>query len=1702
MGDLTPIIPEIQIQGLQSNDASTRLSLEANGRAAGLPVRDAGLAVRDAGSTTGGASNTAGDTKPVQLAQADKLNLPDVQITQDKPLTEDEKQRVSFLQEQLLNTYPLAAARPEKITDEQHSANVKRDLDALTREKNEGRFGPATQKAFSDTVNWIEKLAVPGAINELSRLALPIPAGSPLELPVDAQGRPVSLDYFKSLVSANRIKSDLRIDTKTVPTDTTLDTVQDTMTWLRTVDGTVREAREQRQDQLLEEQIKKLIPNPEQQKAWLDKRGGSNEEWRAAAIETVDLSTRIKNYVEAMDSLNRAGHRFPIELPPGCQVERNKDGRITHVSLDLPKDLRLGHPENAKKMEDLRKWLHTNGDQIDQAVKELIQLEKNPDRLLFWGEVDMPHGLAKTDAQGNITEFVDPKKADGSEKEFNLAQMRFDVSQKTGADGKPKIVVSNNLQYEKANWYNYLNVGAEDVGKRIDVAQREYDPEDWVPIRNGGKVEIVKAKDLESWKTSQQVFHYGEKALVATLDAAMLVTGTIEVGAAVKAARAGELIASQAMKQALKGGIRAAVGGAGIVNNAYFNETGYGKPIQVARGLYFVGDAALSLGQGGWGLVKNMRGAQSSTQSAGAIVEAQIKASNWAKTYAYGERAAKLTELPFAYMIYKDINHQVGELSNIGRANPVTSAIRQAGSGQGDQKPENRSDSTVSGAGLDLERYQNLFNSGNGQGGADAAKEARKIIEKAQLLSRSDASKDERAKFTQELMNNFKPDANKIVAMEKDGTFASDRTQGHVKHSESQNRTIQTAAAIALLQLTEKSDGKLPDTLQKRDITVPEYEKTESHINAQSGTPYTTTIKVPSRTESQELKTSDVVSFLRKELETPRSDSQPIVASDLALQMGAATGIEVAGVLQDVVTNKNSSAYEKSQAVMRIGAIIDALKVQEALPVPPEQKFKDDSKRVGLSSSALEQFLRKLTDGNSTNAPTAPTDGSKAAPAVAPEVRSAAALMLHANSESGETRTALLREYALKLSDFSGQPEKLTAYANERLSNAMNSGSAKQKFEAASILLQLSPDSASKQKALETVAKSVSQQDMVLTNRAMQILVPNVTKDTTGNSDANGLKNLDEKNPELASKVRLTAIEILRDTQAQLRNGTLTAEGETQRVEFFKSLEPLMRNGQALPKSQVDNLLRDMIDPASGNFADISPAIRRASVQALSDLGSRSSIPVLRERVMGSNEKGIQADKDAGVRDKSLEALDRMRDPELRSLVLSTIDKERDPSVADRLTAVKFSQQRPELNSEEYKKAYERTAAALMKDPFEGWATLKTEIEQFKSYLPKDQQGQAAQMFVRNWRNNGFWMLDGVEYNRFRDAEGERAAKSVYSGVGGFLDWVFSSGSTVTTNENSARNEKRAEIETKRNGQFQELVQSADKSTVDGIKAKMALVDILINGGQPFASAESDWAQQKSAEALRNLTAPGVENREYVAWAIQLALTSGPAMNKQAREHLLEGIKSLATPDSRGRIAISREAAATTIAQALDLENNLRAPYQADPNLQMKYIDALAQFKHHKVFPVLEAIANERKGTPLGTRAESVMADLRDSVNLMWDETVPDRVSTAAMQAQSIEKALADGTKTEATIETIFAATKDSRLIGLDDPRLPLLKVALNDSNERVRLAAARAMVSIARNTSVDMSGARRTLEQLSQNGSRQAYKRDAQATLELLLSK
>lgn len=715
-------------------------------------------------------SNTVTDSKE----DTSKELVPALEIVEDKPLTGEEKERAGFVQDQVISLYKATQPRPEGQTDEEYDKHVKEKIEAIKKEKEEGIYGPATKEAFKNTVTWLENQAIPGSIAELHRLELPIPANSPLNLSEARHNRIISVDLFKEMAANGLLKPDLKIKTDEVPGDTELDKFSDSLVWLKEVDKRATTARNEQMDRVLENDIKRLISDPEKQQAWLDRRDSKPEEWRRAAIDAVDLATRVKNYTEAMDSLNRAGKRFGFSPPPGSEIVRDDKDRITQVKLDLPKDLRLDHPENAKKIGQLEKWMKDHGEEVDQAIKDLIKLESEPDRLLFWGEVDMPTTAVKLDQNGKISDFIEPGNETGQEPHINLVDLEFDAIDTTDKDGNPKVVVSNDVQYKNSKWYNYLNLGAEAVGKEINVPSREYNPDDWVPVRNGGKVEIMKAKDLASWKLRRQTFHYGEKVLIATLDASMLVTGTIAVGGAVKAARAGQLVISQALKQGAKGALRATVGASGIVNNAYFQNTDMGRKVQMARGAYFIGEAAIGLGAGGWRLAKSFRGA-SETASAGktaaAIVDSQIKTTKWAnRIYKPSEFAASATMYPFAGIIGMDIHHQLDSLGEIGRNDPTRAAINQAKDGRGDHAPEVKNEPNTSPEQLksaELDRYGALLSSDN------TKPEVKEIIEQTKKLLEEKASAKEIEAYKQQLMSHFMPEADYVITAEKNHTFNS-----------------------------------------------------------------------------------------------------------------------------------------------------------------------------------------------------------------------------------------------------------------------------------------------------------------------------------------------------------------------------------------------------------------------------------------------------------------------------------------------------------------------------------------------------------------------------------------------------------------------------------------------------------------------------------------------------------------------------------------------------------------------------------------------------------------------------------------------------------------------------------------------------------------------------------------------------------------
>ena len=80
-----------------------------------------------------------------------------------------------------------------------------------------------------------------------------------------------------------------------------------------------------------------------------------------------------------------------------------------------------------------------------------------------------------------------------------------------------------------------------------------------------------------------------------------------------------------------------------------------------------------------------------------------------------------------------------------------------------------------------------------------------------------------------------------------------------------------------------------------------------------------------------------------------------------------------------------------------------------------------------------------------------------------------------------------------------------------------------------------------------------------------------------------------------------------------------------------------------------------------------------------------------------------------------------------------------------------------------------------------------------------------------------------------------------------------------------------------------------------------------------------------------------------------------------------------------------------------------------------------------------------------------------------------------------------------------MAAAKNSHTRNTNDPRIAVLKVAMNSPNNRVRLAAAGSLIEIAAYSGTDLSGAVQVLEDISANSEVKGYRTDSDYYLNLV---
>lgn len=1675
------------------------------------------------------------------------------------PLTGDDLKRNQYLQQTLSNLAGLFTEVAPKREDEKPEDYLKRRADEVSKqrerlelEKEAGVFGPATKAAYENYVNFLQRRAIPEAVREMDSLQLAMPPGCPIGLPADQYQRRISPELYRALGSNNELSLNMGLDVTNLPTEAQLQKLDSAYEWLAKCNEGAADARGQHQERVLN----KLISDMGLPRTWARREGEDPAAWRASAAEMVDLATRTRNYVEAMQSLYKASHDrdFPLELPLGTTLKikvgetvhdvsardintpqvRNwfKTGTIQQVKLDLPSDLRQDNPINDQKIQTLREWITRHGDRIDSAVETLVKA--NPETILMYGDQEVKNGRAILNERREFMGLAPPDyvaKPGETLEQTNLIGHDFEVQDL----GNGKFRISQSIQAESAPWYAYQNfrcLGIEDVGTKRQIPPREVDGDAFIPVRSGDKIEIVQAKNLAQFRAMQELGYKGEKFLSTAVDVAFAASVIATAGGTAGAAvgwGAVQLTARQAAWQLGKLAIRATVAGAGIFNNAGGRElsiggVNVGEHINTARGLYFLADISHGLASGGWKMFRAAKATEGAAQamSGSEIVHTVIHgraavngaealrgmpfirqldtAANW---------GFKASEYAFAPVIVSELSHQVQRLRELGQRDPGRDAIIQVGDGRGMQRVEagafNPADpKAVEGARAVLDNYASVMSAGR----SDAVKaEIQSVFDQAKRLIGKDVRPEDRTAFLQKMLENASFTGDEIRDLEQahdsnSTTFTlsneqlNDLTDPHKRLKfpravqdlaerilAGKNPDVAAASRVAMLYVARDADGKLPASLASIPRQVNEYSRNITTYDSEGGA-HTHAHTMPARTASLSMSTREAVRDLRLDMMSTNLGNRGIVTGEVLTRIGALTHQQYGGILQDVLRNPAATRDDRMRALTdaygaRFATVVDGTRYAESVP-PGRESALDRQRNLG------RHFGLSSKDMIATLETTAKTDAD-------PDVRAMAAAQLYGLNDRDPHRRAevlaALNTMWQANKDKSGEFARLAVEMIRRDMQAaipedaaMADWVRERRANAALSLALLTPatDAATQRTINRTLAESYSNTNPVLALKVLDALVPDRIRQLTA-TDA-----------PLANSLRSSIVELTR-TLPDTRTKAETLE------KILSKVKPLFEGGDVALSRQLCRNLESLLDnnQYNRNYAEHFPNVRVAAIEALSfGLGSQDSLNFIRRHVTAEAKLAVRGtaepldanEPSAAVRMAAVRALEHLRDPEIRSYIATLIDKESDPQVASRLRDIRSFQQRLEPGSREYQDIRQRVEAAVINPSAEA------------KYAHIRAFGQER---AQNWINENFPLLNAAEYRR-------QAQNAIDDAAYGFPN-LFRSRDTILNRERDGA----SGVRDQRDAQWNNLVAMSRQENADGDYARRALfyiatspvADILGPGGEAVglhSDYDNDhqftgfrhpnWRHQAALELAKSC-GTGTGSRDMTAFYIEQGLTATSGLGAAARLAMLEGLKELAVPNRAGEAGITREKLAQTLTRALELE--LRRP-SADQNeeFQAKLVKELSDMKYRMAVPIFDGMSRSRF-QKVKDAAATALVELRDSVSLMWDQTGTDRNSTPEKRAERLRLALADTNDGERAVQEIFNAYKGHRISDAKDPGLAHLQVAMQDTNERVRLAAAKVLIdSQLPNNNPAKAKAIQVLADLVFTSSTSGYRTDAFAEL------
>lgn len=555
------------------------------------------------------------------------------QIQTIKILLSPEKKSIAkFYQSERL--IPFVA---EKVANNEAAGadSAERQSDALAKLKFEtesGVWGAASKLAMADYLAAQQKL-FPNILTQLKSMGIIAPRGNPLPLPVE-NGRSISRETYYKRIASGELKLDFGIDPGEPPGSRDAQRLENAIEWINRAARRIQKHVEEMQDQDISDMIvTRGLPS-----GWKFSEEQSREAWRSHATEMINLTFSAGRALSVSDKLG-----LGLEGPPGTKITRNASGEL-NIDLRLPQSLQLSDPTDIEKVERLKSFVETSRPVIASALSQLESTVSNPVNAIAYADVEVPKSknpktgkeesaYAVMDANGNLASIAESSKLNLKPGEtalpFNLLEQRPTVTVTTAGD----IKVQMSVQAHQVPWYGYQNMLFVDpVGKPAQLADRIFKLQDLVAVQNGARVDFMRAEDLSAYFLRKAAFHYGEKVLISAMDAAMLATGTVEIAAALKGARALaavggaasslmqteaasfgaknivatgadmganstvsltrlQLTRLQVAALGAKGALDFTLGASGLGANANVNSTETGRNVNAARGAVFVAAA-------------------------------------------------------------------------------------------------------------------------------------------------------------------------------------------------------------------------------------------------------------------------------------------------------------------------------------------------------------------------------------------------------------------------------------------------------------------------------------------------------------------------------------------------------------------------------------------------------------------------------------------------------------------------------------------------------------------------------------------------------------------------------------------------------------------------------------------------------------------------------------------------------------------------------------------------------------------------------------------------------------------------------------------------------------------------------------------------------------------------------------------------------